>query len=460
MECPKCGGTIDTKGLCINCRADINVYVKTQEVSLRLYNKGLEQANIGDFSSAMQTLNKSIKFNKSNYLARNVLGLVYYQTGEISNALKQWIISNSFAKANNSAKEYIDNIQNNSEKFEKYNNSIKMYNQALIYANQKSEDMAIIQLKKALELNPNFLEAFNLLALCYISIGENDKALLCIDKALEIDISNPKALKYYNEIRQFTQSNMKVDKVAKTNQNTKHPPKTQESKKINLKGQAFGQLTGFIGGAVVIAIVMFVLVFPGIKSGYAEQNKQYEQQNKDISKQLDDLTTKYNETVTKLQEENNKLTQDNDALSNQLKTKEQIQKVQQISTFYDSGNKEEAFNLLQSLTQSYESFPEETKVLYNSLRDKILPDMAKIYYDDGMKKYNSRSYDEARVLLEKSFSIMTDQSFSDDALYYMARIDEINKNIESAKTLYQKLMDDYPKSNQFYYARTRLANLA
>lgn len=460
MECPKCGGTIDTKGQCINCKADINVYIKTQEVSLRLYNKGLEQANIGDFSSAIQTLNKSIKFNKSNYLARNILGLVYYQIGEISNALKQWIISSSFVKTDNLAKEYINSIQNNSEKFEKYNNSIKMYNQALVYANQKSEDMAIIQLKKALELNPNFLEAYNLLALCYISTDENDKALLCIDKTLEIDISNPKALKYYNEIRQSSQRNLKIDKTVKTNSNTKHTSKTQESKKVNLKGQAFGQLTGFIGGAVVIAIVMLVLVFPGIKSGYAEQNKQYEQQNKDISKQLENLTTKYNETVTKLQEENNKLAQDNDALSNQLKTKEQIQKVQQISTFYDAGNKEEAFNLLQSLTQSYESFPEETKVLYNSLRDKIFPDMAKIYYDDGMKKYNSRSYDEARVLLEKSFSIMTDQSFSDDALYYMARIDEINKNIESAKSLYQKLINDYPKSNQFYYARTRLANLA
>lgn len=459
MECPKCGGIINNRGKCMNCKLDVDLYIKTQEISIKLYNKGLEQANIRDFSSAIQTLNKSIKFNKSNYLARNVLGLIYYEIGEISNALKQWIISDSFVKIDNLAKQYIDTVQNNSAKFEKYNNSIKMYNQALIYANQKSEDMAIIQLKKALEINPNFLEACNLLTLCYISTNENEKALSCIEKALEIDISNPKALKYYNEIKQSPQRNLKIEKNIKTTSTTKYTPKIQENTKTNFKNQAFGQITGFIGGAVIIAIVMFVLVFPGIRSGYAEQNKQYEQQNKDMTKQLEDLTSKYTQEIAKLQEQNNILTANNKALNKQVQTQEQIQKVQQISDLYSGGNKEEAFTLLQSLAASYANFPQETKTLYDSLKDRIFPDMAKTYYDDGIRSYNSRNYDEARILFEKSYSILTDQSYSDDALYYIARIDEINGNKDNAKSLYERLMNDYPRSNMFYYARTRLANL-
>ncbi len=459
MKCPKCGGMINNRGKCLDCQMDIDIYVKTQEISVQLYNKGLEQANIGDFSSAIQTLNKSIKFNKANYLARNVLGLIYYEIGEISCALKQWIISSSFVKTDNLAKEYINTVQNNSSKFEKYNNSIKMYNQALIYANQKSEDMAAIQLKKALEINPNFLEAYNLLALCYISTNENDKALSCIDKALQIDISNPKALKYYNEIKQSSQRNIKVEKNTKTNSTSKYTPKVQESPKINLKNQAVGQITGFIGGAVVIAIVLFVLVFPGIRSSYAEQNKQYEQQNKDMTKQLEDLTNEYTQEIAKLQEQNNTLTANNEALNKQVQTQEQIQKVQQISDLYNGGNKEEAFTLLQSLANSYVNFPQETKTLYDSLKGRIFPDMAKTYYDNGIRSYNSRKYDEARTLFEKSYSILTDQSYSDDALYYIARIDEINGNKDNAKSLYERLMNDYPRSNMFYYARTRLANL-
>jgi len=40
----------------------------------------------------------------------------------------------------------------------------------------KSEDIAIIELKKAISLNPDFHEAMNLLGIFYMYIGENDKA--------------------------------------------------------------------------------------------------------------------------------------------------------------------------------------------------------------------------------------------------------------------------------------------
>lgn len=55
-------------------------------------------------------------------------------------------------------------------------NSIQLYNKALEDFRAKSEDIAIIELKKAISLNPDFHEAMNLLGIFYMYIGENDKA--------------------------------------------------------------------------------------------------------------------------------------------------------------------------------------------------------------------------------------------------------------------------------------------
>jgi Tfp pilus assembly protein PilF len=162
---------------CSKCGINIEIYKKSKAISIKLYNKALTMANSQDISSAIENLNKSVEFDKTNYVSRNLLGLLYFEVGEIGNALKQWIISNSYSKDKNSAKQYIDTVQNDSRKLEKYNDAIKMYNKALNYMKQKSEDMAIIQLKKALEINPKFIEAYNLLTLCYLYLKDNTKAL-------------------------------------------------------------------------------------------------------------------------------------------------------------------------------------------------------------------------------------------------------------------------------------------
>lgn len=459
MECPRCGAEFANSSQCLNCGIDFNIYIKAKSISIKLYNKGLEQANNRDFSAAIQSLDKSVKFDKKNYLARNLLGLIYFEIGEIGKALKEWVISNSLVKEDNLSKEYIDNIQNSTRKLEKYNNSIKMYNQALIYAKQSSEDMSIIQLKKSLELNPNFIEAYNLLALCYINVKESDKAISCIERTLEIDITNPKALKYYMELKKSIQRPLKIDKNAKVATPPKYSVNSQIEKKINIKNRAFSEITGFFVGAIIIAIVIFVWIMPSVKLDLQTQIQELSDKNQAIEKQLKDSIAENNATIAKLEEANKTLETNNQSLNQQIQIKEQVQQVQQISTLYNNGNKEEATTLLLSLTNSIENFPEETKVLYNSLKDTILPDMAKTYYNNGMKSYNSKKYDEAKALLEKSISMSAEQTFSGEALYFIGRIDEINGNVDNAKVLYQTVIDKYPNSNQFWNSKNRLQRL-
>ena len=48
------------------------------------YNDGLKKANIRDLSGAIQSLKKSLYYNRDNVRARNLLGLVYYGRGVVA----------------------------------------------------------------------------------------------------------------------------------------------------------------------------------------------------------------------------------------------------------------------------------------------------------------------------------------------------------------------------------------
>ena len=54
------------------------------------YNDGLRKAQIRDMSGAAKSLRISLQFNRENIAARNLLGLVYYGTGEVAEALVEW----------------------------------------------------------------------------------------------------------------------------------------------------------------------------------------------------------------------------------------------------------------------------------------------------------------------------------------------------------------------------------
>ena len=79
---------------------------------------------------------------------------------------------------------------------EKCNDAVRMYNQAITYLKQGSDDLAIIQLKKSIDNNPNFIDAYNLMTLCCIEDKNLKRALHFNEIVLKRDIRNPLALHY------------------------------------------------------------------------------------------------------------------------------------------------------------------------------------------------------------------------------------------------------------------------
>ncbi len=172
MKCYRCNSTLSENNFCNSCGADVAVYKKVVRLSNAYYNMGLAKAQIRDLTGACELLRRSVRFDKRNTNARNLLGLVYYEMGEAVQALSEWVISKNLQPEKNLADDYIRRLQSNPVRLDTINQTIKKYNLALGYAKQGNDDVAVIQLKKVLNSTPNMVKGHLLLALLYMKKGE------------------------------------------------------------------------------------------------------------------------------------------------------------------------------------------------------------------------------------------------------------------------------------------------
>ena len=276
MICYRCGCTLSEHNFCTNCGADVALYKRIIYISNRFYNDGLERASVRDLTGAVTSLRQSLKFDKNNVEARNLLGLVYFETGEVVAALSEWVISKNLRPKKNIADDYIDMIQTNQNRLDTINQTIKKYNQALTYCNQDSLDLAVIQLKKVLSLNPKFIRAHQLLALLYINSEEWERAKRELTKCLEIDTNNTATLRYLKEVDEMLMPEEGVKNTTKKQRKSDEIIKYQSGNEtiiqpVNMKeGKGVTSLLNLgIGLAIGIAIAFFLILPARIQSAKA-----------------------------------------------------------------------------------------------------------------------------------------------------------------------------------------------
>lgn len=204
MNCLNCGMEIGNEIICPHCGHDNNVMFEAVKISNIYYNQGLDKAQIRDMSGAVDMLERSLKFNKRNIDARNLLGLVYFETGEVVSALSEWVISKNIKPENNLASEYIDNVQANQTRLETIQKTISRYNRALDACRVGEEDVAVIMLKKVIDANPKLIKAYYLQAFIHMKKGEYEKARKVLRRAMPIDRTNSTALRFLKEIDEQT----------------------------------------------------------------------------------------------------------------------------------------------------------------------------------------------------------------------------------------------------------------
>ena len=105
MNCYKCGCPLSEKDFCTGCGADVGTYKSLIFLSNQYYNEGLERAKVRDLTGAKEKLRQCLKLNKVNTQARNLLGLVYFELGELVEALTEWVISTTYQQEKNIAQD-------------------------------------------------------------------------------------------------------------------------------------------------------------------------------------------------------------------------------------------------------------------------------------------------------------------------------------------------------------------
>ena len=301
MNCMNCGAFLADKDLdyCPHCGCNVLIQKKVEYLSKLYYNQGLEKASIRDLSGAVNCLKQSLTFNKRNIQARNLLGLVYFETGEVVAALSEWVISKNLQPTRNIANEYINRLQANSNKLDAINETIRKYNNALALCRDGHEDMAAIQLRKILTQNSKLIKGYHLLALIYMKNHDWSKARRILRKAARIDKTNTTTLRFLREVDERTGVTTRLDQQKKGlfGKKAKESYGDEVARNAAVQSAAYkenSRISLFVTlmvGVAAGAAAFWLLAVPAIKQGiYREANQQIVQYSESLASQGAELT--------------------------------------------------------------------------------------------------------------------------------------------------------------------------
>ena len=457
MVCYHCGCALSEHDFCTNCGVDVSIYKKVLRMSNNFYNEGLEKANVRDLSGAIQSLRQSLKFNKNNVEARNLLGLVYFETGEVVAALSEWVISKNLRPKKNIADDYIEVVQSNPTRLDTINKTIKKYNQALLYCHQDSKDLAIIQLKKVISLNPKYIRAHQLLALLYIDAENWELAERELLRCEQIDFGNTTTKRYLKEVAvmlhpeetEETKSPKKKKKKEKSeeifryqsgNEMIIQPVEVKEPKGVSFSA-IFYLLIGIGIGVAMTVFLILPARIQAVRDNVSEQLKTISEQlaaksatTNELQQQLDTVKREKNDLYSELenyvgtdgtiQTMENMLT----AVNGYLQAPDDVEKVAE----YLEGIRGEV-----TIEETSESF----QAVYQSLLTAVGPRVAKTYYDAGMAAYKQEVYADAVKNLEKAYMYDAENI---DVIYNLGNAYYKNEDFKNAAVYYQLVVDKFP----------------
>lgn len=455
MFCYNCGCQLSEYDFCTGCGADVGLYKKIICVSNMYYNEGLERASVRDLSGAIISLRQSLKFNKSNIEARNLLGLVYFELGEVVSALREWVISKNMRPEKNIADDYIEKVQSNATRLDSINQTIKKYNQALIYCHQDSRDLAVIQLKKVLSMNPRFVNAHLLLALLYVDSERWERAERELKKCIDIDRNNTQALRYLKEVENMLapEENVKQPSRQKKDDSVRYRSDNEIIiQPLNVKEPKKGGVSTLINigiGLVIGMAAVYFLIVPAVQSN---ANQEAQESITRISSESDAKTIQIQELearITSMQGEYDALRQELDGYTGEQGTLQTINSLLRVtSTYLD--NPEDVMATAADLeviekNVVMEETSEEFQTLYQKLLAIVGPQLSETYYTEGQEAYRTGDYVAAAESLERAVYYNADNG---DGWFYLGQAYRQNGDNDKAVEAFDQVIQRFPDTER------------
>ncbi len=417
-------------------------------------------------SGAIDMLERSLKFNKRNIDARNLLGLVYYETGEVVSALSEWIISKNMMPQGKVAAEYISRRQENQSKLEHIQQSIRRYNRALDLCRADEEDAAVLTLKKVIEINPKLIKAYYLLSLIYMKQGEYEKAGKILKKSLPIDRTNSTALRFLKEIDEQTGTVTDTEDIRRGIVREKKRGllgflrRSKSEYRINegyttinwddeeniisepiVQPIAFRQLPAYasivniIIGIVLGAFIIGLIVVPAVK--------------RSINRQSDERVSQYTQTLVTRNAYISSLESQIESLNAVIESKDEdvsevqdsvaaTQEVLNAYILYASKNYDGASELILSIDT--ELLTEEALSIYDIIVDGISATQYAEYYDAGYAAFQLSDFETAITEFKNALTYKENDYAS---LAYLAHSYRLNGDTDEAAAVFELIAQTY-----------------
>ena len=409
------------------------------------YNDGLRKANIRDLSGAIVSLRRSLQYNRSNIAARNLLGLVYYGRGDVVEALVEWILSKNFQSHDNIANYYISKVQEVPGELEEINQAVKKFNLSLDYAAQNGEDMAIIQLKKAIAVHPTYVKAYQLLALLYLKTEQYTAARQVLRTAHKLDTTDDFTLRYIHELNQI-----RKNRTVKFKENEK---KDQQTVTYNIGNETiiqpvstnFKERTGLhtvlnmLIGLVVGVAVMWFLVMPAVNSS---RQKELNKQTVEFSDQIATQDAQISALKKELEEYRSTSEESENAKATGESTQESYEIVMNIYKHYSDSDMSNAAMVEELIKVNPDSLGTIGLERYNEMTEKLYPKQCEKIYSEAKDNFDAENYKDAISKLTQILQM--DEGYGDGAAkLLLAQSYEKSGDKDQANALYQKLVEDY-----------------
>ena len=453
MVCYQCGCQLSEKDFCTACGADVGLYKKILALSNRYYNEGLEKAMVRDLTGAIDSLEQSLKFNSRNVEARNLLGLVYYEIGECTTAMSEWILSMNVEQKKNVASDYIERIQNNPSRYDNIRQTMKKFNQALEYCRQGSQDLAVIQLKKVVSLSPRFVKARLLLALLHMENEDWEKARKELNKALNVDRGNIQALRYLQEVDGMLASDdsEKSERRRKKEETVRYQNDNeviiQPASLTDGTRGGFSTVLNIIIGLVIGAAAMYFLVLPASQK-MAQQDA--ENRVNSFAGQLDAKTNQIQQLenqIKTLQDSNSRLQTELDEYEGAEGKLQVMDRLYEAASLYlDTQDVNQTAEKLEDIRANLNlaEMSEQFQDLYNSLLKLIGPKLAEEYHSTGYVFFRNKDFESAIENFEKAVYYDPNNA---EALLDLGNAYRGNEDTVNAVMTYNKVIELFPDTD-------------
>lgn len=378
-----------------------------------------------------------------NIDARNLLGLVYYEMGETVNALSEWVISKSLAPDNNPAAGYLGDVQKSAAQLENTNQTIKKFNQSLTYCREGNYDLAVIQLKKVLSLNPKMVKGHQLLALLYMREERYDLAMRSLRHAEKIDVNNTNTMRYMAECREHLRANGKL-KPSKEEEET---VTYQSGNDIIIRPAKFTDNTAvrtvvnlLMGAAIGVAVVCF-LVIPEIRQrANTSASAQMVEANQTISAREQTIQS----LETEIESLNQQLEEANNATSS---AGEKTTAYSQLLNAYVSYADEDYTAAGETIANVDRNLLDaDAQAVYDGMMTQVQSAMLDAAMEEGLSLYGDENYEAA---IEKFLEIVqTDPSYGNgEAAYYLAFAYNYIEDYPNALKWFRTTIDNTSRSS-------------